>query len=312
MTDASHLISRQRAVAGDPIIGAKASATIKWLKAVVGNPGFLAAVPIGLLFIAGFIGPLILVVLFSFMPASTFSLLQMPTLQNYADIVANSYYISFLVSLFLAAVTVAVLLVICYPLSVALVRVFGKRGALLTLLITAPLFVADNLRLTGWMLFFVKGGVLSGTLDMIGIEIGPFLYTTGATLFGLVYIYLPFMLFPMVLGVSMVPQQAREAAFDLGASRFQILREIDIPLAMPGIMMGALMCFILTTGALTEAKVMGGTAVVTIAQDIQKEFTFAQNWPRGSALSVLMILLAGALSLTLLKRIDLDTIFGRR
>jgi spermidine/putrescine transport system permease protein len=81
---------------------------------------------------------------------------------------------------------------------------------------------------------------------------------------------------------------------------------------MPGIMMGALMCFILTAGAITEAKVMGGTAVVTIAQDIQKEFTFAQNWPRGSALSVLMILLAGALSLTLLKRIDLDSIFGRK
>ncbi|OBZ95880.1 spermidine/putrescine ABC transporter permease [Pararhizobium polonicum] len=282
------------------------------MKEALTNPGFLAAVPIGLLFLFGFIGPLALVVAFSFMPASTFSLMQMPTLQNYADIFANSYYISFVLSLFLAAVTVAILLVICYPLAVALVRVFGKKGAVLTLLITAPLFVADNLRLTGWMLFFVKGGVLPGTLGLIGIEMESILYTTGATLFGLVYIYLPFMLFPMVLGVSMVPPQAREAAFDLGATRFQILKEVDIPLAMPGIMMGALMCFILTAGAITEAKVMGGTAVVTIAQDIQKEFTFAQNWPRGSALSVLMILLAGALSLTLLKRIDLDSIFGRK
>ncbi|MDQ0467486.1 ABC transporter permease [Labrys wisconsinensis] len=277
------------------------------------EPGFLAAVPIGLLLVAGFLGPLVLVIVFAFMPAGSFSILQVPTLANFADILASSYYLSFLSSLFLAAVTVAILLVVCYPLAVAMVRVFGKQGSLLTLLITAPLFVADNLRLTGWMLFLVKGGVVSGSLQSaFGVELDSMLYTTGATLFGLVYIYLPFMLFPMVLGVAMVPPQTREAAFDLGANRFQIMREVDIPLAMPGILIGGLMCFILTAGALTEAKVLGGTAVVTIAQDIQKEFTFAQNWPRGSALSVLMILLAGGLSVALLKRIDLDGIFGRR
>ncbi|HEX2524701.1 MAG TPA: hypothetical protein VHL31_00135, partial [Geminicoccus sp.] len=73
-----------------------------------------------------------------------------------------------------------------------------------------------------------------------------------------------------------------------------------------------LMTFILAAGAISEAKILGGTAVVMIAQDIQKEFTFAQNWPKGSALSVLMIILAGGLAWTLLKRIDLDTIFGRK
>ncbi|MDX3929807.1 MAG: ABC transporter permease [Shinella sp.] len=308
MTDASRLISGETVAATTN----ETSQLARRLKEALTNPGLVAAIPIGLLFVFGFLGPLALVLAFSVMPASSFSLAQAPTFENYAAIFSNSYYISFGISLFLAAATVAILLLVCYPLAVALVRVFGKKGALLTLLITAPLFVADNLRLTGWMLFFVKGGVLSGTLAYFGVEMDSILYTMGATLFGLVYIYLPFMLFPMVLGVSMVPPQVREAAFDLGATRFQILKEIDIPLAMPGILMGALMCFILTAGAITEAKVMGGTAVVTIAQDIQKEFTFAQNWPRGSALSVVMILLAGGLSLALLKRIDLDTIFGRK
>lgn len=308
MTDTSQLATGATASARE----ASPSRLAERLKENFTSAGFLAAVPIGLVFLCGFLGPLLLVVAFSFMPASTFSLLQMPTLENYAAIFSGSYYISFGLSLLLATVTTLVLLVICYPLAVGLVRVFGRKSALLVLLITAPLFVADNLRLTGWMLFFVKGGVLPGTLSYIGIEMDSILYTTGATLFGLVYIYLPFMLFPMVLGVSMVPAQAREAAFDLGATRLQILREVDIPLAMPGIMMGALICFILTAGAITEAKVMGGTAVVTIAQDIQKEYTFAQNWPRGSALSVLMIIMAGVLSLMLLKRIDLDSIFGRK
>jgi spermidine/putrescine transport system permease protein len=110
----------------------------------------------------------------------------------------------------------------------------------------------------------------------------------------------------------MVPEPMREAAFDLGATPFQVLREIDVPIAMPGILIGALMCFILAAGALTEGKVMGGNAVVMIAMDIQKEFGFAQNWPKGSALCMLLVVLAGGLSLALLRRIDLDTIFGRK
>lgn len=283
------------------------------LRSAIRQPGFLAAIPISILFIVGFLAPLTVVVLFAFMPPQTFSLLQMPTLDNFRSIFSDSYYLSFFASLQLASYTVVILLVVCYPLAVAMVRIFGDKGSVIALVLAAPLFVADNLRLMGWMLFLVKGGVVSGTLQTyFGIELDSMLYTFSATLFGLVYIYLPFMLFPMVLGVSMVPPQLREAAFDLGATNRQVLREIDIPLAMPGIIIGALICFILVAGAITEAKVLGGTAVVMIAQDIQKEFTFAQNWPKGSALSVLLIVMGGFLSWALFKRIDLDTIFGRK
>ncbi|MBO3760482.1 ABC transporter permease [Ciceribacter sp. L1K22] len=277
------------------------------------NPGFLAALPVGLLLLVGFLGPLTLVLVFAFMPPQTFSVLQMPTLENFRAIFSDSYYLSFLASVQLAASTVAILLVVCYPLAIAMVRVFDRSAGVLALLLAAPLFVADNLRLMGWMLFLVKGGVVSGTLQTyFGIPVDSMLYTFSATLFGLVYINLPMMLFPMILGVSMVPAQMREAAFDLGASRWQVMKEVDIPLAMPGIMIGALITFILAAGAITEAKVLGGTAVVMIAQDIQKEFTFAQNWPKGSALSMLMIVLAGSLALAMFKRVDLDAIFGRK
>ncbi|MFK8253960.1 ABC transporter permease [Ancylobacter terrae] len=309
MSSAGETLVEARATTG----AARAPAWLRRLGRWLAQPGVLAAAPISLLLLAGFLAPLGLVAIFSVMPGQTFSLMQWPTLTNYVEIVQETYYLSFLASLYLAALTVVILLVICYPIAFAMVRVFGKQGSILTLLISAPLFVADNLRLMGWMLFLVKGGVVSGSLQTwFGIEVDSMLYTTGATLFGLVYIYLPFMLFPMILGISMVPLQMREAAFDLGASRWQVLREVDVPLAMPGILIGALMCFILTAGALTEAKIMGGQAVVTIAMDIQKEFGFAQNWPKGSALCMLMILLAGALAIGLLKRIDLDTIFGRK
>lgn len=313
MSRAGEYIAEVEAATPRPTAGARAWSRVVRRLAWLRQPGVAAATPLAILLITGFLGPLALVVAFGFMPGGTFSLLQVPTFANFAEIIHESYYISFLSSLYLAGLTVLILLAVCYPIAFAMVRVFGRHGSILALIITAPLFVADNLRLMGWMLFLVKGGVVSGTLHTyFGIELDSMLYTTGATLFGLVYIYLPFMLFPMIMGISMVPAQMREAAFDLGATRFQVLREIDVPMAMPGILIGALMCFILTAGALTEAKIMGGQAIVTIAMDIQKEFGFAQNWPKGSALCVLMILLAGGLAIAALKRIDLDMIFGRK
>ncbi|PYE43894.1 ABC-type spermidine/putrescine transport system permease subunit I [Rhizobium sp. PP-F2F-G20b] len=310
MTDASVRIGH------DAALKRRVSRAEPWrvrLGVALAKPGLLAALPVGFLLLAGFLGPLILVSIFAFMPPQTFSVLQMPTLDNFRTILAESYYISFLASLQLATSTVAILLVICYPLAVAIVRIFSRQSGILALVLAAPLFVADNLRLMGWMLFLVKGGVVSGTLQTyFGIPVDSMLYTFGATLFGLVYINLPMMIFPMMLGISMVPAQMREAAFDLGANRWQVMKEVDIPLAMPGIMIGALITFILSAGAITEAKVLGGTAVVMIAQDIQREFTFAQNWPKGSALSMLMVVLAGSLAIALFKRVDLDAIFGRK
>ena len=79
------------------------------------QPGFLAAIPISILFVVGFLAPLTVVFLFAFMPPETFSLLQIPTLANFKSIFSDSYYLSFLASLELASYTVAILLVICYP-----------------------------------------------------------------------------------------------------------------------------------------------------------------------------------------------------
>ena len=120
------------------------------------------------------------------------------------------------------------------------------------------------------------------------------------------------MLFPMVLGISMVPQDATEAAEDLGASRWQVFREIELPLAMPGVLIGCLLTFILSLGSLAESKILGGQAVIMIADEIETAFTFGQNWPLGSALSVILIVFSGTLVITLLRWLDLDRILGRR
>jgi spermidine/putrescine transport system permease protein len=110
----------------------------------------------------------------------------------------------------------------------------------------------------------------------------------------------------------MVPQQTRDAAFDLGASRWQVFKEVDLPLSMPGVVIGFLLTFVLAVGALAEAKVLGGQRVIPITHDIEIAFTYAQNWPLGAAVSVLLMLVVGTLVLLVLRRFDLDTIVGRR
>lgn len=280
---------------------------------IIADPGKRAAVPILVLLALGFAAPLFAVVAFSFMPPRTFGFWHEPTLANYVTIYTDNAYISLLWSLALASATVAILAVICYPIAYGLVWVFGRWSTVLTLLFTIPLFVSENIRLYGWVLFFIKSGVLPGTLKtLFGIETGDFLFTPAAILFGMVYVYLPFMLFPMTLGIAMVPNQMREAASDLGASRWQVFREVELPLSMPGIMIGSLLTFVLAVGALAESKVLGGQRIIPITHDIEIAFTYAQNWPLGAALAVLLMLVVSVLVIVVLRRFDLDQILGRR
>jgi spermidine/putrescine transport system permease protein len=183
----------------------------------------------------------------------------------------------------------------------------------LTIAVVMSLFVSENIRLFGWVLTLMKGGLFEGHLRAwTGVGYDSPLYNTGIIIFGLVYVYLPFMLFPLAQGISMVPDDTRQAAADLGATRWQILCQIDLPLAAPGIMVGALLSFVLAAGALAESKILGGQAVIVIADDIETAFTFGQNWPLGAALSVILIVIIGGVAIFGVNQINLDEIMGRK
>jgi len=277
--------------------------------------GARCSLPVYALLVLGFIAPLLTVVAYSFATPRSFDAFRSFTLDNYRTIFdpANTVWMSFAWSLALAGLVVAILTVVAYPIAYGLARTFGRWSSLISLFFVFPLFVSENIRLYGWVLFFIKGGVLDGTLKSLGFPGGPdLLFTYGATLFGMVYVYLPFMLFPITLGLSTVPRDLIEAGRDMGASRFQIWREIELPLAMPGILIGMLLTFVLAVGAVAEAKVLGGQSIIVITHDIEIAFTYAQNWPLGSALSVLLMILVGTLSILGIGRLDLDRILGRR
>ncbi|MBY5987721.1 ABC transporter permease [Roseovarius atlanticus] len=275
--------------------------------------GLFSALPVVVLLGLAFLAPLLVVALFSIMPAKVFSLANTPDFSAYAVFVQQGYYKSLLWSLGMALASTAILLVVCWPLAYAMAKIFKRFTLVLTIAIVMSLFVSENIRLFGWVLTLMKGGLIEGHFRAFtGVGFDSPLYGVPIIVFGLVYVYLPFMLFPLAQGIAMVPDDTRQAAYDLGASRWQVLWQIEIPLAAPGIVVGSLLSFVLAAGALAESKILGGQAVIAIADDIETAFTFGQNWPLGSALSMVLIVIIGTLALFGVSKVDLDAIMGRK
>jgi spermidine/putrescine transport system permease protein len=275
--------------------------------------GLLSALPVSVFLAAGFLAPLCVVAAFSFMPQKVFSLANLPDFSSYAIMVREGYWESLLVSLAMALAATLILFVICWPLAFAMAKVFGRFTLVLTIGVVMTLFVSENIRLFGWVLTLMKGGLIEGYWrSWTGQSFDGLLYNVPVIIFGLVYVYLPFMLFPLAQGIAMVPDDARQAAFDLGANRWQIFREVELPLSAPGIVVGCLITFVLAAGAIAESKLLSGRAVIVISDEIERAFTYGQNWPLGSALALTLIAVVGSFAIFGVSRIDLDAIMGRK
>jgi spermidine/putrescine transport system permease protein len=275
--------------------------------------GALSAAPIAALLALGFLAPLAVVAAFSVMPQKVFELTHAPDFSAYAEFVRQGYWKSLAWSLGMAFAATLILFVASWPLAYAMAKVFRRFTLVITIAVVLSLFVSENIRLFGWVLTLMKGGLIEGhARAWTGVGFDGLLYNVPVIVFGLVYVYFPFMLFPLAQGIAMVPEDARQAAADLGASRWTILREIDLPLAAPGIVVGALLCFVLSAGAIAESKLLGGQAVIVIGDEVETAFTYGQNWPLGSAIAMVLIAIVGALAVYAINRVDLDAIMGRR
>jgi len=275
--------------------------------------GLFSAIPVSALLALGFLAPLLVVLAFSTMPPRVFELVHFPDFSAYEVLFTQGYYRSLLWSLGMAFAATVLLFVVCWPLAFAMARVFKSFTLVITIGVVITLFVSENIRLFGWVLTLMKGGLLEGHLRAwLGWEFDALLYNVPVVIFGLVYVYFPFMLFPLVAGISMVSDDMRQAAADLGASRWQVFREVELPLSAPGIVIGSLLTFVLAAGALAESKLLGGRKTIVIADEIETAFTYSQNWPLGSALSVVLVLIIGSLAVFAVNQVNLDKIMGRR
>jgi len=234
-------------------------------------------------------------------------------LENYRDFIGENYYSTLGWSVVVAILTTVFTFILSYPCAYGMVKVFTKRSIWITLLLVMPIFVTSNIRLYGWTLILLKGGYLHFLTSWIpGMAETEFLYNFPIIIMGTTYIYFPFMLFPLVLGLGMVDNEAVEAAIDLGANRWQVFKEVEFPMAAAGVFIGGLLVFVLSLGSMVEAQVLGGNVITTFADDMHHAFSFQQNWPLGSALSVIILAITLGLIILVLRYVNLDRLLSSR
>ena len=192
-------------------------------------------------------------------------------------------------SILLALISTVCCLVLGYPLCLILREYAKKSGVLIFLLFLLPLGMNSLLTTMAWQTILERHGVLNMALAAIGLPALQIVNTPVAIVIGMVYNFLPYMVLPLYVSVAAVDTRIIEAARDLGASRWQTIRYILMPLTRPGIISGCTMVFIPALTTFVISALLGGNKVLLIGNIIEQELTAAYNWQLGSALSMVLM-----------------------
>lgn len=204
----------------------------------------------------------------------------------------------------LAAAATILCFLLGYPLAYYIARRAPATRRLLYFLVLLPLWANSLVLIYAWMVLLRPNGVVEQLLAALGLgaeEPLGLLYTPGAVLLGLVYWYLPFMVYPLYAAIEKFDFHLLDAAYDLGASRWQAFRLVLLPVTMPGVVAGSLLVFIESLGAFVVPELLGGAKSMMIGNLVQQRFlSTPQDWPLGAALALaLLLLLGGAMVLYL-------------
>lgn len=187
----------------------------------------------------------------------------------------------------LALTTVAITLVLCYPAALWVSSLPDKLKSFFLFLITLPFFASLVVRLFAWVLILRPTGWINETLMAIGAITRPLemLYTEGAVVLGMVYIFIPFMFLPLYASLEKLDRGLLEASMDLGAGRLKTFLRVTLPLSVPGMVGGSIIVFIPSLGNFIVPDLLGGAKVLMIGNLVEQQFLQARNWPFGSALA---------------------------
>jgi spermidine/putrescine transport system permease protein len=192
-------------------------------------------------------------------------------------------------SLVLAAVTTLVCLALGYPMAYWLARrVAPRRRSLLLVLVILPFWTSFLVRMYAWMFILRSEGILNAALAAVGGPGLDLLYTDAGVLLGQVYGELPFMILPLFVALERLDPALLDAAADLGAPPFAVLRRVVLPLSAPGVAAGSLLVFIPSLGAYLAPDLLGGARTAYVGNLVQSQFAIARDIPFGAALSFLL------------------------
>lgn len=222
------------------------------------------------------------------------------TVANYVRFFTDPYYTAILWTTVRIAVTVTVAcLLLGFPLAYVMARTQSRYKNVLIIFTVLPLFVGNAVRAAGWMTVFGSKGFFNATLQGLGLIDKPLeiMYTEKAVLIGIIAVNLPFMVLTLQSVIESIDRAVEEAAYSLGAPPATMFRRVLWPLALPGILAGTILCFILAMNAYATPFLLGGPLFKMMAPLVYNQFTQQANWPFGAAIA--FILMTVTLGLTL-------------
>jgi spermidine/putrescine transport system permease protein len=212
---------------------------------------------------------------------------------NYIDFINEPIYWNTLLRTGSMSLLVTILaLLIGFPIAYYIAKIAGRRSkSALFLLCLVPLWVSDLIRAFGWILLLRETGIISSALQWSGLASSgiEFLYNDAAVIVGLVYTVILFMIVPLVSTLDGMDDAMIEAGYNLGGNGRTVLRKIIIPYAMPGIVSGCIVVFMLTAGSYLTPILLGGKNSSWFTEQIYDQFITRFNWESGAAFGFLLL-----------------------
>lgn len=250
---------------------------------------FLA--PTAVVMVALFFLPLLIVLAYSLLTRGAYGGAMLPpTWESYRRVFDPLYAAIFWRSVWIAALSTAVCLILGFPLALYISR-SERHKTLLLNLVMLPFWTSFLIRIYAWMFLLRDTGLINSALQAVHVirEPLPLLFNTGSVILGLVYGYLPFMVLPLYATLEKLDPLLLEAAEDLGASPVAAVWRVVVPLSKPGMIAGCLLVFVPCFGAYLTPDLMGGGKTVMLGNLVQNQFTTARDWPFGAALSLIVM-----------------------
>ena len=223
------------------------------------------------------------------------------TLSHYGRVFEPLYLTVIWRSIRLALISTAACFILGYPVAMILANSPSKQQFSLIVLFVVPMWMNFLARTYAWMSLLETNGIINSLLGLFGIKPLAMLYTSGAVVLGMVYNYLPFMVFPIFTVLRKLDPSLLEAAEDLGANPVKTFLKVILPLSLPGVLSGITMVFMPSVTTFAISQLLGGGQFTLIGNLIEQQYLRTYDWGFGSALSIILMLIILA-SMSLISR----------
>ena len=229
--------------------------------------------------------PLLIVVYYAFTDGNgAFTMENLASISGYGSVFARS--------LLLALIATVICLVLAFPIGYFLSRLRVNKQHIMLMLVMLPMWMNFLLRTLAWQTLLEKSGVINGILTALHLPNQSLINTPGAIILGMVYNFLPFMIYPIYNTLQKMDHNLIEAAQDLGASPTRVFGKVILPLSMPGVMSGIVMVFMPTVSTFAIAELLTMNNIKLFGTTVQENI-YNGMWNYGAALSLIMLLLIG-------------------